>query len=134
MGVSLYLCVSAYDADGNESIFSQETIAVPLDATAAPADFAHLRTGFGTIEPNPAHGRVEIAFALAEGGEVEVQMLDVSSRLVARPVLRGYARGLWSIDWESRDSAGERLSTGVYLLRLMIDGRQRDQGKLILLR
>ena len=76
--------------------------------------------------PNPFNPRTSIPFELAEGsGEVTVRLeiLDLRGRLV-RTVLTGTrAPGRrYVADWDGSNDAGRKMSSGVYLTRLTVDG------------
>jgi hypothetical protein len=84
--------------------------------------------------PNPFNPVTTIAYTVpADVGEVELCVYDVTGRLV-RVLLAGKVEpGRREISWDGRDARGERVSSGVYLVRLS-DGRRTVTGKAVLLK
>lgn len=89
----------------NDAFGAQVTPAVTV---AVPA-----RAAFGWFgaRPNPSRGGLQVAFELAEAGEVRLELLDVSGRLVARST-RTFAAGAhtWPL--------ARALAPGVYMVRM----------------
>src|SRR5262249_1107220 len=73
--------------------------------------------GLRRVGPNPARGRVEVEYALAKSGVVELAVYDVLGREV-RSLERGVkAAGVGYASWDGRDSRGGRAGAGVYFVR-----------------
>ena len=90
----------------------------PTDAKTAPA------ADFGvTVAPNPASGRVRLAYALPEAGAVRLAVYDVLGREVAAVLdgLRPAGPG------EAAFDAGG-LAPGVYVVRLSLGGRAETRA------
>ncbi len=69
--------------------------------------------------PNPFNPRTTIAYVLAEASEVRLEIFDAAGRRVR--VLRGGTRetaGQHRIVWDGTNDRGQRVSSGVYFLRL----------------
>jgi flagellar hook assembly protein FlgD len=84
--------------------------------------------------PNPARGSVEIAFELADRGSVDLQILDVSGRLVAMLPTRDWEAGSWHTQWNLRAGDGGRVPAGVYWVRMATNAREVGRNKFIVLR
>jgi hypothetical protein len=69
--------------------------------------------------PNPFNPRTRIAFDLAVGGEVAVEIYGVDGRLVRTLVREHHEPGYYTLDWNGTDDHGRRLASGVYMLRLV---------------
>jgi hypothetical protein len=82
--------------------------------------------------PNPARGPLAVAFALAEESEVQVNVLDVSGRLVARLLHERLAAGTHRLAWNGRADRGA-LAPGVYLVDVRA-GEQRETKRVVLTR
>jgi hypothetical protein len=69
--------------------------------------------------PNPFRAGTELRFALPASGRVDLDVIDVRGRVVAR-VLDGELRpaGRHAVRWDGRDGAGRSVASGVYFLRL----------------
>ncbi len=95
-----------------DDLFGHET--TPGVTVSVPA-----RTAFGLLgaRPNPTHGALRIAFELAEPGDVRLEVLDVSGRIVARTT-PSLAAG--PHDWPLASA----LAPGVYVIRLHANGHE----------
>jgi len=65
--------------------------------------------------PNPFSGSLSVSFGLAEPGHVNLEVYDLSGRLVQRLLSEDAVTGLHSVDWNPDASA----PSGCYLLRLV---------------
>lgn len=82
--------------------------------------------------PSPFRGRTELAFDLATGGEVALEVFDLSGARV-RTLASGFRpAGRHRIAWDGRAEGGRRLAPGVYLVRLGAGGRSWS-GKVVML-
>jgi hypothetical protein len=91
--------------------------------------------GFALHEnvPNPFNPETEIRYALPHDGPVDLDVFDVSGRHV-RSLVRGpRAGGEQRVRWDGRDDAGGEVASGVYVLRLVMDGRVATR-KVVLLK
>jgi len=67
--------------------------------------------------PNPFRSELAVRFAPPEAGDVDVAVYDVTGRRV-RQLYRGpMSPGAAQLEWDGRDEAGARVSTGVYIVR-----------------
>jgi flagellar hook assembly protein FlgD len=71
------------------------------------------------VSPNPFNPRTKIEFATARDGRVSIRVFDVQGRLVSTVVDRELPRGAHSFTFD-----GDRLGSGIYLMRLEADGQQ----------
>jgi hypothetical protein len=82
--------------------------------------------------PNPFNPATSIGFSLESGAQVSLRILDAGGRIV-RELLDGrQAAGVYSVTWDGRDDAGQRVASGVYFYRL-IAGEQASTRKMTLL-
>jgi subtilisin family serine protease len=97
-------------------------------ATAFPA----VRTALEPNYPNPFNGSTQVRFTLAQSSEVELFVLNVRGQRV-RTLLNGMQSGGGHVvGWDGRGEAGGRLSSGVYLLVLRVNGRVFTRKALLL--
>ena len=68
--------------------------------------------------PNPFNPSTVIEFSLPRRAAVAVSIYDVLGRVIARPVSEEYGAGNHRINWDGKNSYGERVSTGVYFYRI----------------
>jgi hypothetical protein len=88
--------------------------------------------------PNPFNGETWIPFLLSRGSEVTVNIYNSLGRLVRRIDVGYLEAGEYlgrgeAILWDSRDNAGERVSSGIYFYELRAD-ETKEIKKLMLLK
>ena len=98
------------------------TVDVPLD------DAALLRT-----RPNPFQKRLDLEFALARPGEIEITIFGVDGRRVRRLAHGHRDAGPQRVSWDGKDDRGRRMEAGVYFARLVAPGA-RVASRLVLLK
>jgi hypothetical protein len=78
--------------------------------------------------PNPFRAGTTLRFALAAPARVDLDVIDVRGRVVAR-VLDQEPRfaGRHAVAWDGRDAAGRPVASGVYFLRLQAGEEQRTR-------
>ncbi|MBU1699483.1 MAG: hypothetical protein KJ970_17490 [Candidatus Eisenbacteria bacterium] len=86
------------------------------------------------ISPNPAATRMGIGFDLHQAGAIQLDVVDVTGRVVTTLAAKNYQAGSWQLGWDGTSSSGERLSSGVYYVRMLIDGQAADTKKAVLVR
>jgi hypothetical protein len=67
--------------------------------------------------PTPFSAEARVAFTLAEGAEVSLEVFDVRGRLVRALARRHYSAGKHSITWDGRDGTGGAAASGIYFIR-----------------
>jgi len=108
------------------------TVAEQLQAasiSAAPSLATALRPSF----PNPSIEGGAIRFSVRSAGPVEVDLFDVSGRLVKRLAGGWYGAGEHAVDWRRSGQDGRDLANGMYIVRFRADGVTQSQ-KLVLFR
>jgi len=75
-----------------------------------------------SARPNPSLGSsMSISFAVPRSTNVAVHVFDVAGRQV-RELAAGWASaGTHTLQWDLRNSAGQRVSKGVYFVRMKVD-------------
>ncbi len=90
-------------------------------------------TGLFQNVPNPFTGSTSISYMLpAAGGNVKLEVFDVTGRLVARLVGETQAGGMHSVTWSGHDQTGRDVPTGVYFYRLVTCDRELTQKMTLL--
>jgi len=79
-----------------------------------------------TASPNPLNPMTNIRFELANKSGVELQVYDISGKLV-RTLVRGDIMdpGTHSVLWNGKDDRGGRVASGTYIYRLRAGGSER---------
>jgi len=73
--------------------------------------------------PNPFNPMATIRYKVpAEGGDVLIEVFDVSGRRVRTLVDGRCDAGSHEVTWKGRDESGRRVSSGIYFYRLTTDG------------
>jgi hypothetical protein len=80
-------------------------------------------TGIDRVAPNPFGPSTSIAFTLARAGRVELGVYDVLGRKV-RSLARAqsFEPGPHRMKWDGMDDAGRGAASGVYFVRLEVEG------------
>jgi len=78
--------------------------------------------------PNPFNPKTRIRFELPENGKVSLGVFDVEGCLVKR-LLDGseLAAGAHELSWDGRDERSQRVSSGLYYLRLEVGDRRESR-------
>lgn len=111
---------TAYETDGF-AYFRAD-----LDAPVVP--LASALTAF----PNPFNGRTELAVAIAQAADVELEFYDPAGRMIGRLQAGPMEAGTTPLSWDASD-----LPAGLYLCRMTarsLESLQRQHIKLLLVR
>ncbi|NOZ55856.1 MAG: S8 family serine peptidase [Calditrichaeota bacterium] len=83
--------------------------------------------------PNPFRNVTRIAFDLQDAATVTLELYNVRGRLV-RTLLSGASlpAGRYGFDWPAEDGQGRRVASGVYIVRLVVNGVQHTEKLLVL--
>ncbi len=81
--------------------------------------------------PNPFNPSTSLAYSLTKPGQVRLSVYDVTGREISRLVDSYQFVGTYSIRWNSNDTPGGTLPSGVYFARLQVDG-DAQTSKMIL--
>jgi hypothetical protein len=101
----------------------------PTGVQAPPAGTVRLSN-----HPNPFNPATMISFSLETGGEVRLTVHDIGGRLLRVLVESSLAAGEQRITWDGADHRGNRMPSGIYLVRLVENGIATGNGKLTLLK
>jgi len=83
--------------------------------------------------PNPTRGGVDLAFMLPKEGRVEIDLYDVAGRRLAVVTKERKPAGRNVVPWDGTDSAGRRLSPGVYFYQLLFEERPVGQRRVVVI-
>jgi thiol-disulfide isomerase/thioredoxin len=73
--------------------------------------------------PNPTTDFAQIQFNLKNAGTVDMKVYDLLGNAVASPIHNFYNGGIHTINYNVKDDAGNKLSTGVYMVTLTMNGQ-----------
>jgi len=83
--------------------------------------------------PNPFRDQTRIAYTMQQAGEVELNVLDLSGRLVKTLVRGAQSAGRHEMSWDGRTDSGQSLPAGAYFVHGRV-GEQRVQGRIVMIR
>jgi len=84
--------------------------------------------------PNPFNPRTELRFSLPQPGRVRLDVLDARGRHVATLLDAERPAGTQQVTWTGTDSAGRGVASGVYRVRMAVDGKVVDGRAVTLVR
>jgi hypothetical protein len=118
----VYLDVNAADGVSEVMVQTLHRIFVITGGSAVavggPDSDARETSALPATMPNPARDRVTMHLDLQEAGQVSIQIVDASGRLV-RNLLEGRMdAGVQAIEWNGRDNAGRTVPAGVYFANI----------------
>lgn len=87
--------------------------------------------------PNPFNPETWIPFRLAESGEVEIRIYELTGRLIKRIDLGQTEAGSYiakgkAAYWDGRDELGERVASGLYIYQMLAGGKMFTRKMVIL--
>jgi hypothetical protein len=98
--------------------------------TDVPAGPATTSAGLlGRAKPNPFHLRTTLLYRVNETANVQIEIQDVSGRIVRRFDRVQAAAGQHAIEWDGLDDSGRALAAGAYFFRMSINGRPMATGE-----
>ncbi len=74
--------------------------------------------------PNPFNPFTTIRYALPQSSQVKLAIFDINGSLVAMLVNEKQTAGWHQLIWDGRNEQGRTVASGIYLLKIEIDGRQ----------
>ena len=68
--------------------------------------------------PNPFNGRITIPFQLADYIESEIIIYNILGKEIQRFSMNHFTPGKYTISWNAKNKLGQKVSTGVYFVKL----------------
>ncbi len=90
-----------------------------------------LVTRLERIVPHPVTHDGRIHYALARAGEVKFEIVNAAGRRVAEIAEGAREAGMWSAAWSGRSADGRALASGVYFVRMRVDGVRVADARLV---
>ncbi len=101
------------------------TITVPVSMTVTTwvgvDDEVPLTMVFFGAVPNPFNPTTSLHFSLPRESRVDLNIYDVSGRLVRTLVSGSRAAGPNEVRWDGKDNAGQEIASGTYFARMVVD-------------
>jgi hypothetical protein len=123
-----YYLVALY---GSVESFASNTVTVVInsvgnaDAQASPA------TNKISIHPNPFRDLAVISYQIPKHSTVELKIYNLKGQLVRTLHQGQQTKGEQVLPWDGCDDRVQAVASGIYLLRMTVDGAQRRAVKLL---
>jgi len=121
-GESYRYRVAVLDESGEQFLFETEPVNIPLLHLALHQNY-----------PNPFNPATNIMYYLPTSGRINLNVYDVSGRLIVRLADDIQDQGHHSVEWNGLDERGNAMSSGTYFYRLTV-GKETFSRKMVLLR
>ncbi len=84
--------------------------------------------------PNPFNPETKIVFNLHESGQIRLEIYNIKGQRIKSLLNDQITAGKYSIIWDGKDASGQKVSSGVYLYKLLLSGRIEVVKKCLLLK
>jgi hypothetical protein len=121
-GMTYRYRVDVSDEDGRRTLFETEAIST-----------RSLSLTLNQNKPNPFNPMTTFSFVLPERANVNLSIFNIEGKLVRTIVDRALPDGFNEFIWDGQDTAGNPVSSGVYLYRLKA-GKKAITRKMVLLK
>lgn len=119
VGFSYYYYLTTFDADGNESTMQTRTWDPAIPTTGPVAiNGQPLRFALEQNAPNPFNPTTTIRLSLAEAGETQLDIYNMTGQLVRTLVNGNMSAGQHEVVWDGTDAVGNAIGSGVFIYRL----------------
>jgi len=84
--------------------------------------------------PNPFNAQTTIPYTLPKAGGVQLVLYNASGQRIRRLVNGHQQAGSYGATWDGKDEAGRSVASGVYVVRLSVEGRTVQTRRMTLVR
>ncbi len=105
-----------FETNANQAKTTYDTYSTSLavkDGGAKPDVIAL----FGA-HPNPFNSATEISYAITEPGDIKIEIIDISGRIIREFDEGERSVGMYSVRWDGIDEPGNSMPSGLYFARL----------------
>lgn len=82
--------------------------------------------------PNPFNPSTAIRFNVAHSSHVQLEVYSILGQRTATLIDGQLEAGVYTVRWDSKNQAGNNVSTGVYFYRMLVDGNLVQTRKMLL--
>ncbi len=123
-GTRICYMLNYKDQDSWSRIYIRDFVPMELGIPTAVAEAAPQEFALTGNRPNPFNPSTTIGFSIDRPGSVKLAVYSLSGQKVRELASGAVMRpGAHSIVWDGRDASGKAVSSGVYIARLVHDGR-----------
>ncbi|MDD3533611.1 MAG: FlgD immunoglobulin-like domain containing protein, partial [Candidatus Cloacimonetes bacterium] len=123
-----YYVVALY---GNVESATSNAVTVIIDSVANADELAVPISGSICVAPNPFRDIAVISYELFAKSEIELKIFNVRGQLVRKLFKGTQAKGEQVLAWEGCTDDARHLPSGVYLLRITVDGAARKPLRIL---
>lgn len=84
--------------------------------------------------PNPFNPETTIKYTIKESGDVNIIVYNILGQKVKTLVNRYFDAGIHEVKWDGTNICGNRVSSGVYFYRLVVNGKVVDTKKMLMVK
>ena len=125
-----YYWLESLDFDGSNSFFGPAIVRFNPDGEGGNS--APVAKGLDSIYPNPFNPSTTIRYGLTQSGAVKLDIYNLRGQLIRSTDRGNQPIGYHSYVWNGTAENGQRLGSGVYLIRVSIDRETWTQKVLLL--
>ncbi len=107
---------------------------LPLETSVLEKPASLCRFSICPPSPTPARDRVELSFSLPSKGRLSIDLFDVSGRVIGRHLIEAKESGVHRWVWDTRDSQGRKVPSGVYIARVNFENGEKASRKIVIMR
>jgi hypothetical protein len=109
-----------------------EVYGTPLTGVAEKKGLLPTDFEFSSVYPNPFNSEVSLEYGLPKTAVVVFGIYDIEGRLARTLPLGELAAGYHNVIWDGANNDGQRVSSGVYFIRMAAEGRQFTRSAVML--
>jgi hypothetical protein len=118
---------------GRVYLFSGDSTLVRID-DSEPSPAKHGSFQITGNYPNPFNDTTTFRYSVTNKGIYYVNVFNVYGQLIFQKKTSHHSPGHYDITWNGKDSSGNRVSSGLYLVTLVHNGYQSNPQKILLLK
>ncbi|MBN2426604.1 MAG: T9SS type A sorting domain-containing protein [Calditrichaceae bacterium] len=80
--------------------------------------------------PNPFNPVVHIDFNVPKTGNIKIQIFNTQGRLIKTLTNEFFVKGSYSVSWDGTNHLTQKVSSGIYICRLLLDNKFRKAVRL----
>lgn len=127
-----------YEVTGYYTYDNYDTVYLTVDIVFSQvivSDYSVLDYNFNLMNyPNPFNPSTIVKFSIIEGHDINLSIYNIKGQYVKNLLADRVDKGEYSVIWEGVDEYDEVVDSGIYLFRLVVDGKTQATGKCLLMK